>query len=68
MDRVADVCDFTCEQICDQLSDYLDGDLGGRALAAVEAHLRACIDCERFAGDLAATVYALRQLRRAPCE
>ncbi len=68
MDRVADVCSFTCEQICDRLSDYLDGDLDGRALAAVEAHLRGCVGCERYAAELAATILALRQLRRAPCE
>ncbi len=67
MDPVADVCSFTCEQICDQLSDYLDGELDGRGLAAVEDHLRACTGCERFAGELAATIRALRQLGRAPC-
>ena len=68
MDRVADVHGLACEQIRDGLSGYLDRELDGCALAAVEAHLRACTGCERFAGELAATIRALRQLGRAPCE
>jgi anti-sigma factor RsiW len=45
------------EHLGERLSAYLDGDLGGEALAAAEAHLAACAECR-------AELEGLRQLAR----
>jgi len=51
-----------CQHIADLLSDYLDGELGVRERVEVTLHLESCVDCARFAAELAATVRALQGL------
>jgi anti-sigma factor (TIGR02949 family) len=36
---------LTCEQAVDQFFAYLDRALSGKPLAALEAHLEACLNC-----------------------
>ncbi len=37
----------TCEQVIRALDDYIDGELPGRELADIEAHLVTCANCLR---------------------
>lgn len=51
----------TCRQVLAALGDYLDDELAAGERAAIEAHLRACAECERFGGAIGAVVGKLRQ-------
>jgi anti-sigma factor RsiW len=53
----------SCQHVADLLSQFLDGELGGNDLWEVTIHLEGCMDCTRFATELAATVSALQRLR-----
>ena len=54
------VAGLRCGDVLARLSEYLDGDLAASEAARVEEHLRACDWCERFGGDFATAVQALR--------
>lgn len=59
------VAGIRCTEVLDDLSDYLDGELPGRRVEQIEAHLQGCDWCERFGGDFSDAVAALRD-RLAP--
>ena len=64
-DRV--VAGIRCSEVLAELSDYVDGDLSKGRNVQVEAHLADCDWCERFGGEFAGTVKALRgALAEAP--
>jgi anti-sigma factor RsiW len=54
-----------CQRIADRLSEFLDGELGEAERWEVTLHLESCMECARFAAELAATIGALHGLRRA---
>lgn len=55
-----------CGEVLARLSEYVDGELAPDQKERVDAHLRGCDVCERFGGEFAAKVAALRrQLREA---
>ena len=61
------VAGIRCTEVLDDLSDYLDGELSGDEARRIEAHLQGCDWCERFGGDFAEVVTALRsRLGAAP--
>ncbi len=51
-----------CEEIRSLLLDRAVGRLGGSDVAAVEAHLEACSECRRYAGELGATVRLMKSV------
>jgi len=53
-----------CRRVLARLSDYLDVELDGAARRDAEAHLEACAPCACSAAELAATIRALRGLRK----
>jgi anti-sigma factor RsiW len=55
-----------CSEVLGDLSEYLDGSLAPDVVAHIEDHLRGCDLCERFGGEMAATVRALRQKLSEP--
>lgn len=55
-----------CHQVLALLSDYVDDELDLKARQQVEKHLRGCSICERFGGEFAAMVGALRRELRQP--
>lgn len=55
-----------CTDVLEHLPDYLDGTLPADRVARVEAHLAGCDWCERFGGDYADVVRALRARLGAP--
>lgn len=55
-----------CSEVLQELSDYLDGALEMQRLNQVEDHLRGCDLCERFGGEMSATVRALREQLAEP--
>lgn len=61
--RVAGV---RCTEVLDDLSDYLDGELPGDRVQRIEAHLKGCDWCERFGGDFAEVITALRARLASP--
>lgn len=63
-DRV--VAGLRCTQVLDDLSDYFDGDLPPERVARIDAHLAGCDWCERFGGDFAGAITALRERLAAP--
>jgi anti-sigma factor RsiW len=50
-----------CGEVLERLPDLLSDELDPDDLAAVRAHLEGCDACERFGGEYAATVAALRR-------
>lgn len=50
-----------CREVQARLSDYLDGELGPAGRRQVDEHLAACDVCERFGGEFAAAVKAIRE-------
>lgn len=56
-----------CREVLAFLPDFLDGELPPDRKARVEEHLRGCDWCERFGGEYAEAVEALRRtLAEAP--
>ena len=66
MEREHDVAGVSCSQVLARLSEYLDGELERGDREQMEAHLRGCDWCERFGGDFAAAVRALRRRLSEP--
>ncbi|HHO49891.1 MAG TPA: hypothetical protein ENK18_03240 [Deltaproteobacteria bacterium] len=50
-----------CHEVLERLDAYVDGSLPSDQRAAIEAHLAACDQCERFGGAYALLVGALRR-------
>lgn len=50
-----------CRDVLGVLGDYVDGELPERVAGKVEAHLRGCDRCEKFGGEYASVVRALRR-------
>lgn len=62
-----EVAGLRCGEVLELLSDYLDDTLPPDPRQRVEEHVRGCEVCERFGGEYAAAVRALRrQLGAAP--
>ncbi len=57
-----------CAAFRDRASDWLDAELDASAAEAMDAHLRSCAACRRFACELEATVLALRSLGLPCCD
>jgi anti-sigma factor RsiW len=56
-----EVSGIRCTQVLAVLPDVLDGSLPADVLGTVRDHLRGCDWCERFGGEYAAAVAALRR-------
>jgi anti-sigma factor RsiW len=54
------IAGLSCGDVLARLGYYLDGELSPDALAAVQAHVAGCSECERFGGAYAKVVQALR--------
>jgi anti-sigma factor RsiW len=50
-----------CHEVLARLSDYLDDELAASARNQIEDHLRGCDVCERFGGEFASVIKALRK-------
>lgn len=50
-----------CTEVLEDLSEYLDGTLPAGSVDRINEHLLGCDLCERFGGDMAETVRALRE-------
>lgn len=61
MKNEREVAGIRCGRVLEALPDYLEGELPPRRREAVEAHLAGCDVCERFGGEYASTVAALRR-------
>ncbi len=55
-----EVAGIRCTQVLELLSDYVDGQLDAVQLDRIRSHLRGCDWCEKFGGEFAAAVAALR--------
>ena len=60
------VAGVRCTEVLDDLSDYLDGELAPERVRQIEAHLMGCDWCERFGGDFADAITALRARLATP--
>jgi predicted anti-sigma-YlaC factor YlaD len=56
------VAGVRCGEVLEALPDYLEGALPAVERDRVESHLRGCDLCERFGGEYATTVSALRRV------
>jgi hypothetical protein len=56
-----EVAGIRCTQVLAVLPDVLDGSLPVEALGRIQDHLRGCDWCERFGGEYAVAVAALRR-------
>lgn len=61
MKRERTVGGLSCSDLLVDLTNYLDGDLPPETVAAVNEHLRGCDLCERFGGEFAAMIHAIRE-------
>ena len=59
LDRI--VAGIRCREVLADLSDYVDGDLSPDRVAQINEHLQGCDHCERFGGEFASIVTALKQ-------
>ena len=55
-----------CDAVLADLSDYIDGQLPADKVAAIEAHLRGCPECERFGKGFGHMVIALQASGQTP--
>lgn len=56
------VAGLRCSEVLAKLSDYLDGEASDSDRSQIDAHLAGCDWCERFGGEFAGAVNALRRL------
>ena len=54
------VAGLRCREVLAHLADYIDEELPPDTRERVEAHLRACDQCEKFGGEYSQLVSALR--------
>ena len=57
---------ISCSDVLADLSDYLDDQLPAERRDQIDAHLRGCDTCERFGGQFAAIITALRRSLASP--
>lgn len=50
-----------CSDVLARLSDYVDGELPRAEVESIDIHLRGCDLCERFGGEFADAIKALRE-------
>jgi anti-sigma factor RsiW len=55
------VAGLRCGEVLAQLSAYMDGELSSADCARIDGHVSACDLCERFGGEFASAVRALRE-------
>lgn len=55
-----EVAGLRCSEVLEALGDYLDGALSASRKATIDAHLSGCDICERFGGEYASVVQALK--------
>ena len=55
------VAGIRCSQVLALLSGYVDGELDEPDVKRIEAHLAGCDWCEKFGGEFAGVVRALRR-------
>jgi anti-sigma factor RsiW len=55
------IAGLSCRDVLADLSEYLDDQLPSDRRAQIDLHLRGCANCERFGGEFAATIAALRR-------
>ncbi|MCB9583030.1 MAG: zf-HC2 domain-containing protein [Polyangiaceae bacterium] len=55
------VAGLSCSEVLARLSDYVDGDVSAAEKRQIDAHLQGCDHCERFGGEFAGMVTALRR-------
>ena len=51
-----------CQELVELVTDYLEGALPQARADEVEAHLRECVDCLRYLGQIQLTARLLRRL------
>jgi predicted anti-sigma-YlaC factor YlaD len=51
-----------CRELVELVTDYLEGALPGAHADEVEAHLRECVDCLRYLGQIQLTARLLNRL------
>ena len=56
-----EVAGLWCHQVLADLAAYVDGELAPERVVQIEQHLQGCTVCERFGGEYAATVKAVKQ-------
>jgi len=52
-----------CQELVELVTDYLEGALPDTSAGEVEAHLRECLDCLRYLGQIQLTARLLRRLK-----
>ena len=67
-DEQQNVSGLCCGEVLELLSDYLDMSITPDVKARIEEHLGDCNWCERFGGEYASTMTALRQNLATPEE
>jgi hypothetical protein len=51
-----------CQELVELVTDYLEGALPETRADEVEAHVRECVDCLRYLGQIQLTTRLLRRL------
>jgi predicted anti-sigma-YlaC factor YlaD len=51
-----------CQELVELVTDYLEGALPDTRAAEVDTHLRECVDCLRYLGQIQLTAQLLRRL------
>ena len=51
-----------CQELVELVTDYLEGALSETRADEVEAHLRECVDCLRYLGQIQLTTRLLRRV------
>jgi len=51
-----------CQELVELVTDYLEGALPAARADEVEAHLRECVDCLRYLGQIQLTARLMRRL------
>ena len=54
------VAGLSCREVLQYLNDFLDGELAASDRVRVTAHLAECRNCEKFGGEVAGLIAALR--------
>ncbi len=55
--------ELDCDQVVELVTDYLDGALAPEDVAAFEAHLAECDDCDVYLDQIRSTAEAVKQVR-----